>query len=122
MMDKSKLSQCLGVCSWSLAPESPDDIISGLKAVGLSNIQIELGPIRDNPVGWKDTKARLADEGINPVGGMFRTIGEDYTTLETIKTTGGVVPNSPTPSNAPWLCEYLPHAYRRPRVRSIKNC
>lgn len=92
-MDKSKLSQRLGVCSWSLAPESPEDIISGLKSVGLSNIQIELGPIRDNPEVWKDSKSRLADGGITPIGGMFRTIGEDYTSLETIKRTGGVVPD-----------------------------
>ena len=35
----------------------------------------------------------LAESGIRIVSGMFSTIGEDYTTPETIRRTGGVVPD-----------------------------
>ncbi len=35
----------------------------------------------------------LADAGIEIVSGMFGTVGEDYSTLETIRRTGGVVPD-----------------------------
>ena len=38
-------------------------------------------------------------KGIILVSGMFGTIGEDYTTMESIKRTGGVVPDATWPDN-----------------------
>jgi sugar phosphate isomerase/epimerase len=84
----------LGVCSWSLQPTNPVDLVQKVKAIGLSRVQIDLDPIRDNPAVWGKTAEVLAQNKIEIVSGMFRTVGEDYTTPETIRHTGGVVPDS----------------------------
>lgn len=84
----------LAVCSWSLQPQSPARLVERLRAVGLTHAQLDLDPFREAPEVWKVAQALLADSGITPVSGMFRTVGEDYTTPETIRLTGGVVPDA----------------------------
>jgi L-ribulose-5-phosphate 3-epimerase len=84
----------LAVCSWSLQPESPADLVDRLSAVGLNHIQLDLDPFRETPDVWGDAQSLFAKRGIVPVSGMFRTVGEDYTTPETIRLTGGVVPDA----------------------------
>jgi hypothetical protein len=37
--------------------------------------------------------ARLSDAGIHAVSGMMATEGEDYSTLDTIRVTGGIRPD-----------------------------
>jgi L-ribulose-5-phosphate 3-epimerase len=89
----------LGVCSWSLQPANPDDLVQKIKATGLSRIQLDLDPLRDEPAVWGKTAEVLAQNNIEIVSGMFRTVGEDYTTPETIKHTGGVVPDATWEAN-----------------------
>lgn len=83
----------LGVCSWSLQPRDPADLIQKTRETGLKFLQCALDPIRESPRIW----ARLADEvgaaGMEIISGMFGTIGEDYSTLESIRRTGGIVPD-----------------------------
>lgn len=83
----------LAVCSWSLQTETPEALIANLREIGLSRVQLALDPLRDNPDAWEKTPELFAAAGIEIVSGMFGTIGEDYTTLETIKDTGGVLPD-----------------------------
>jgi sugar phosphate isomerase/epimerase len=84
----------LAVCSWSLEPVSADDLLKKLAATGLQRVQIALDPVRENKGGaWSDVAAKAAAQGVTFVSGMMGTIGEDYTTLETIRRTGGVVPD-----------------------------
>ena len=83
----------LAVCSWSLKPETPEALIANLREIGLSRVQFALDPLRDNPDAWEKTPELFAAAGIEIASGMFGTIGEDYTTLETIKETGGVLPD-----------------------------
>lgn len=88
------LKSRLAVCSWSLEPVSADDLLKKLAATGLQRVQIALDPIRENKGGaWTDVAARTAAQGVALVSGMMGTIGEDYTTLDTIRRTGGVVPD-----------------------------
>ncbi len=88
----------LGVCSWSMQPASADDFFTKLAATGLARTQIALDPIRENAKGaWTDFAARCAKHGVTCVSGMISTVGEDYTTLESIKKTGGVVPDATWP-------------------------
>src|SRR5687768_7312903 len=82
----------LAVCSWSLQPQSPQQLIEQLKVIGIRRVQIALDPIRSEP-SWGNFGALANDQGIALVSGMFGTIGEDYTTMETIKQTGGIVPD-----------------------------
>ena len=53
-------------------------------------IQLALDPIRTGAWALNDTIARLADAGIAVRSGMMAMHGEDYSTLETIRKTGGV--------------------------------
>lgn len=83
----------LAVCSWSLQPASPQQLIEHLRAIGLSRVQLALDPLRENPAVWGETAAIFQQAGITIVSGMFGTVGEDYTSLESIRRTGGLVPD-----------------------------
>jgi sugar phosphate isomerase/epimerase len=89
----------LAVCSWSLQPDTPEALIAQLREIGLSRVQLALDPLRDNPDIWDKTPELFAAAGIEIASGMFGTIGEDYTTLETIRETGGVLPDQHWESN-----------------------
>ncbi len=82
----------LGVCSWSLLPESPKQLADAVRVLGLSKIQLAIDPVAESSA-WTEAGAVLSGEGIEIASGMYHTIGEDYTTLETIRRTGGVVPD-----------------------------
>lgn len=84
----------VAVCSWSLRPDSPRDLVAKLSACGISRVQLALGPVRE--AGWdeKQTDLRLKDAGIEVVSGMMATLGEDYSTLDTIRITGGIRPDA----------------------------
>ena len=92
MKEQSILSR-LGVCSWSLQPANPAELINGMKQIGLPCIQLALDPLREEPRVWGQLAKLCQEQGMELVSGMFRTVGEDYTTLESIRRTGGVVPD-----------------------------
>jgi sugar phosphate isomerase/epimerase len=84
----------LAVCSWSLEPASADDLLKKLATTGLSRLQIALDPLRENAGGaWSDFAGLCSRRGVTCVSGMLGTVGEDYTSLESIRRTGGVVPD-----------------------------
>ena len=84
----------LAVCSWSLQPTGPDDLVQKLKATGISRVQLELDPLRDAPKIWGDTEKVLREAGVTVVSGMVRCLGEDYATLDSIRVTGGIAPDA----------------------------
>ena len=91
------MSRRIGVCSWSLQPESPADLIGKLQATGLDACQLHLDPLRVEKSGaWKAEHAidELHDAGIEVRSGMMSMHGEDYSTLESIARTGGVRPDA----------------------------
>ena len=88
----------LAVCSWSLQPANPGDLLERVRATGLRRVQLALSPIVGDPA-WADAPRMLADAGVAMVSGMFGTVGEDYTTLESIRRTGGIVPDEHWPAN-----------------------
>ncbi len=87
-------SKKLAFCSWSVQPTSCDELIEKINQAGLNRIQLHLNPISEKEAGWENAQQKLADAGVVVVSGMLTTLGEDYTTLETIKETGGVYPDS----------------------------
>ncbi|HNQ73517.1 MAG TPA: sugar phosphate isomerase/epimerase family protein [Verrucomicrobiota bacterium] len=93
-MRVNSLRQRLAVCSWSLQPTSPEDLISKLQQTGVSRVQLALDPLRDDPAAWSQTPARLQAAGVGIASGMFGCVGEDYTSLETIRRTGGIAPDA----------------------------
>ncbi len=82
----------IGVCSWSLRPESPGDLAAKVRACGLKAVQLALDPIRRNEWDEVEVREALDEEGIAILSGMMAMEGEDYSTLESIRATGGVRP------------------------------
>jgi L-ribulose-5-phosphate 3-epimerase len=81
------------VCSWSLQPSSPRDLLAKLQATGIHRVQLALDPLREAPRVWGETAALFRQAKISIVSGMFGCVGEDYTTLESIRRTGGIAPD-----------------------------
>ncbi len=90
---ENSILERLAVCSWSLQPKNPAQLIGQMQQIGLNQLQIALDPIREQPEVWGNVQEDCSRAGIRLVSGMFGTIGEDYTTMETIRRTGGVVPD-----------------------------
>ena len=80
----------IGVCSWSLSPGSPAELVEGLGRAGMDAVQLALDPIRKGEWGERETIAAFCDAGIDILSGMMAMAGEDYSTLESIRRTGGV--------------------------------
>lgn len=95
----AQFSSRLAVCGWSLQAPDPATLVERIRAAGFSRVQIDLDPFRENPSVWDAAPALFANHGITPVSGMFRTVGEDYSTLESIRLTGGIVPDATWPQN-----------------------
>ncbi len=88
------LTSRLAVCSWSLQPAAPAELIARLQATGIRRVQLALDPLRETPEVWGTTAAVLRQNDITIVSGMFGCVGEDYTTLDTIRLTGGIAPDT----------------------------
>src|SRR2546423_3923982 len=80
----------IGVCSWSLKPRDTADLIGRIKKLGLAHVQLALGGI----VTMDDKRKHqelglLRNSGLIFTAGMIGFPGEDYTTIASIKKTGG---------------------------------
>jgi L-ribulose-5-phosphate 3-epimerase len=89
----------IGVCSWSLRPRDPADLIQTLGRLGIDAVQLALTPLIDQPAIWASAIDRLRDAGIRIVSGMIAMRGEEYSTLESIARTGGVRQDHRWPEN-----------------------
>jgi len=91
-MSENSIADRLGVCSWSLQPSSPDELIEKINGIGIKKVQLALDPLVAEPQ-WSGAGAMLAEAGVKIASGMFGCIGEDYSSLDAIKITGGIVPD-----------------------------
>ena len=80
----------LGVCSWSLQPRERGELLAAMKEIGFGRVQLALSPLVEDRDAWSGAFEELKSEGYEVVSGMFSPCGEDYSTLETIKMTGGL--------------------------------
>ncbi|MEL6497127.1 MAG: sugar phosphate isomerase/epimerase family protein [Planctomycetota bacterium] len=109
----AKLAGLLGVCSWSLRPTSPADLVKRVRACGLRAVQLGLEPIRSGLWDLHETSEALAEARIDILSGMLETQGEDYSSLASIRTTGGLRPDSRWDANraraerVAWIAEAL---------------
>jgi sugar phosphate isomerase/epimerase len=81
------------ICSWSTHPKDPADLAARLADLGLDKVQMNLSAVRTEPAVWGRVQDDLRARGVSIVSGMFGTVGEDYSTLETIRQTGGFIPD-----------------------------
>jgi sugar phosphate isomerase/epimerase len=80
----------LGVCSWSLQVKSIPELKGFLDQLGINVVQIACGD--PHHASWDegdDMPAAARASGIVMTGAMLGFPGEDYTTPQTIKETGG---------------------------------
>lgn len=89
----------LGVCSWSLQADNPAQLVERVRAAGLSRVQLALSPVVEAAGAWGDVARVLSDAGIAIASGMLSTVGEDYTSIESIHRTGGIVPDETWPAS-----------------------
>jgi sugar phosphate isomerase/epimerase len=82
------------VCSWSLHPTEPKELISKLAGTGVNRVQLALDPLRQDPARWAKAPQLLRENHIEIVSGMFGCVGEDYSTLDSIRRTGGLAPDN----------------------------
>ena len=83
----------LAVCSWSLQPTDPEDLVQKVRACGLDRVQLALSPVVRAPDVWGLVFEVLQDADIAVESGMMETVGEDYSSLESIAQTGGLRPD-----------------------------
>ena len=91
------MSRRLGICSWSLRPENPLELIESTNQCSISSVQLALVPLLED-TAWDDAAAVLLKAGVKILSGMLETVGEDYTSLASIATTGGVRPDATWPA------------------------
>jgi L-ribulose-5-phosphate 3-epimerase len=80
----------LGVCSWSLQVKSIVELKGFLQQLGINVVQIACGD--PHHASWDEGEgmpAAALESGIVMTGAMLGFPGEDYTTPQTIKETGG---------------------------------
>ena len=65
-----------------------------MQGTGISRVQLALDPLRESPGVWGETPALFRQNGITIISGMFGCVGEDYSTLDTIRVTGGIAPDA----------------------------
>ena len=83
----------IGVCSWSLRPSTPEELVERVRAAGLACVQLALDPLRVGSWSLDRTRDVLAAARIEICSGMMGMKGEDYSTLASIRATGGVRPD-----------------------------
>jgi sugar phosphate isomerase/epimerase len=84
----------IGVCSWSLQPRDTAQLVAGVNELGLSHVQLALAPL----LGLDDKRkhlelGHLRAAGIKLTAGMISFPGEDYSSIDAIRRTGGYVPD-----------------------------
>jgi len=89
----------IGVCSWSLAAPDPRQLADLLATLEIDAVQLALVPAILEPRVWGSAVEVLSTAGIHIVSGMLAMIGEDYTSLDSIRRTGGVRPDATWPDN-----------------------
>jgi sugar phosphate isomerase/epimerase len=92
-MTQDTLISRLAVCSWSLQPPTSQDLIAKLKDIAISRVQLALDPLREVSDVWRQTAATFQQNDVQITSGMFGCVGEDYSSLDTIRVTGGIAPD-----------------------------
>ncbi len=111
-MNTKVVAERLAVCSWSLQPKNPQDLLAKLAACGLRRVQLALDPLRQSPQIWSQTESLFRQNQICIVSGMFGCVGEDYSSPQSIRLTGGLAPDATWEQNRKNIQETVPLAAR----------
>lgn len=88
----------ISVCSWSLQPRDMGELVGKVKQLGLDKVQIALLDLVQLDDKRKHFElGQLRSAGIGFTGGMISFPGEDYSTIDQIRRSGGFVPDDQWP-------------------------
>lgn len=80
----------IGICSWSLRVTDPEVLARTLAHdLDVRQIQLALDPLIDDPGAAGGMLDLLRASGIAVASGMMAPVGEDYTSIHSIRRTGG---------------------------------
>ena len=91
----------IGVCSWSWKLPMRE-VLAQMAKHGIRGVNLALMPFIENdkyhggsetPETWQFLKDKVAKGEITVMSTMISTVGEDYTTIDSIRRTGGIVPD-----------------------------
>ena len=97
----------VGCCSWSWRLPM-NDVAAQMDKAGVKGIHLALGPFiapdgrhgaAEGAEAWSFVKGKVARGEWKVMSTMIGTVGEDYSTLETIRKTGGIVPDKTWEAN-----------------------
>jgi sugar phosphate isomerase/epimerase len=75
------------------------DLVHRVRQLGLEHVQLALGPLLEADDATRDAEVQtLRDSGIKITAGMISFPGEDYTTIASIRGTGGFMPDELWPA------------------------
>ncbi len=84
----------IAVCSWSLQPKGMQDLVEKLGQLGLGHVQLMLLDLIQLDDKRKHQElGHLRSAGVQFTGGMMSFPGEDYSSIDAIRRTGGFVPD-----------------------------
>ncbi len=81
----------IGVCSWSLQKDITG-VTQAMDKIGIEHVHLAIRPALEENA--EDYLADLQKQNLTISAAMIDFPQEDYSTLETIKVTGGIVPNN----------------------------
>ena len=82
----------IGVCSWSIHPKDTPELIANVKKLGLQHVQLGMFALATMDDKQKHQElGLLKNSGLTFTAGMIGFGDEDYTTIASIKKTGGYV-------------------------------
>ncbi|MGC4030743.1 MAG: sugar phosphate isomerase/epimerase family protein [Tepidisphaeraceae bacterium] len=82
----------IGVCDWSLRPETPGELVEQLESLGLSHVQLALSKFVDlSEADRADVLGLYENAGIAITAGMLSFADENYASIASIRRTGGFV-------------------------------
>ena len=88
----------IGVCSWSLRPKNAADLVAGVRALGLSHIQLALGSLLAMDAARQRAEVEiLRSSGLQLTATMIGFAEEDYSTIARIHETGGYLADATWP-------------------------
>lgn len=91
----------VGVCSWSWRTDMKN-VERLMNEAGIKGVHLALGPFvapderhgsAEGDAAWKRVKELVSSGKWKIMSTMIGTVGEDYSSLESIKKTGGIVPD-----------------------------
>lgn len=84
----------IGVCSWSLRPSDLGDLFARVRRLNLSHVQLALAELVAVDAAQREAAIKAVHHsGLTVTATMINFAGEDYTTIASIRRTGGYAPD-----------------------------